>query len=53
LWRDWAVVLAVTLGLFIMAYGFRKPGHLTHWEGGVLLSAYFAYTGWLLYSVVG
>jgi cation:H+ antiporter len=51
--RDWGVMLAVTLGLFIMAYGFRKPGHLTHWEGGVLLSAYFAYTGWLLYSVVG
>ncbi len=50
--RDWLVMLAVTLGLFIMAYGFRKPGHLTHWEGGLLLSAYVAYTGWLLYSVV-
>ena len=50
--RDWLVMLAVTLGLFIMAYGFRKPGHLTHWEGGLLLSAYLAYTGWLLYSVL-
>ena len=50
--RDWLVMLAVTLGLFIMAYGFRKSGHLTHWEGGLLLSAYLAYTGWLLYSVL-
>ena len=50
--RDWLVMLAVTLGLFVMAYGFRKPGHLTHWEGGLLLSAYLAYTGWLLYSVL-
>lgn len=50
--RDWAMVFAVTLGLFIMAYGFRKPGHLTHWEGGLLLSAYLAYTGWLIYDTL-
>lgn len=50
--RDWAVMLAVTVGLFIMAYGFRKPGHLTRWEGILLLSVYFGYTGWLIYTVV-
>ena len=51
--RDWPVMLAVTFGLFIMAYGFKKQGHLTHWEGSVLLSSYVAYTGWLIYVVVG
>ncbi len=50
--RDWAVMFAVTVGLFIMAYGFRKPGYLTRWEGSLLLSAYLAYTGWLIYTVV-
>ncbi|MDQ5770554.1 calcium/sodium antiporter [Thiothrix subterranea] len=50
--RDWAVMFAVTVGLFIMAYGFRKPGHLTHWEGILMLSVYFGYTGWLIYTVV-
>lgn len=51
--RDWPVMLAVTFGLFIMAYGFKKQGHLTHWEGSVLLASYVAYTGWLIYVVVG
>jgi cation:H+ antiporter len=50
--RDWAVMFAITVGLFIMAYGFRKPGYLTRWEGILLLSAYLAYTGWLIYTVV-
>lgn len=50
--RDFPVMLAVTVGLFIMAYGFRKPGHLTRWEGILLLSVYFGYTGWLIYTVV-
>ena len=50
--RDWPVMLAVTFGLFIMAYGFKKQGHLTHWEGSVLLASYVAYTGWLIYVVV-
>lgn len=49
--RDFPVMLAVTVGLFIMAYGFRKPGHLTRWEGILLLSVYFGYTGWLIYTV--
>ena len=50
--RDWPVMLAVTFGLFLMAYGFKKPGHLTHWEGSLLLGCYAAYTGWLVYAVV-
>lgn len=51
--RDFPIMLAVTAGLFIMAYGFRKPGHLTHWEGALLLSVYMGYTGWLVYAVIG
>lgn len=50
--RDFPVMLALTVGLLIMAYGFRKPGHLTRWEGILLLSVYFGYTGWLIYTVV-
>lgn len=49
--RDYPVMLAVTVGLFIMAYGFRKPGHLTRWEGIAMLAVYVAYTGWLFYTV--
>ncbi|EIJ36345.1 calcium/sodium antiporter [Thiothrix nivea] len=50
--RDFPIMLAVTAGLFIMVYGFKKPGHLTHWEGSLLLSVYVGYTGWLVYGVI-
>ncbi|MFN3785934.1 MAG: sodium:calcium antiporter, partial [Thiothrix sp.] len=49
--RDFPVMLAVTVGLFVLAYGFRKPGNLTRWEGIFMLGVYVAYTGWLFYTV--
>ena len=53
LYRDWALMLALTVGLLLMGYG------LTGWrklvsrvDGTVLLLVYVAYTGYLLSTVV-
>jgi len=35
----------------IAAYGLRHPGHINRLEGGLLLAAFFAYQGWIVYSV--
>ncbi|MDX9752606.1 MAG: calcium/sodium antiporter, partial [bacterium] len=53
LYRDCAVMGALTLSLFIIGYGFiQKPGRINRWEGGVLLAAFFAYTAYLISRVV-
>ena len=41
--RDIPVVLILTIVLFIMAYGFKGPGRINRFEGGLLLSAFIAY----------
>lgn len=51
--RDWPVMFAMTLGLFVMAYGFLKPGHLTRWEAGLLLGGFIAYNAWLWSGIAG
>lgn len=51
--RDWPVMMGLTLTLFVMAYGFRGAARISRPGGAVLLTAYVAYTGWLVYSVVG
>ncbi len=50
--RDWPVMMAMTVGLFIMAYGFRGEGRLNRIEGLLLLAAYVAYNVWLLNSIL-
>lgn len=45
--RDMPVMFIITILLFIVAYGFRGPGHITRWEGAGLLGAYIAYLVWL------
>jgi cation:H+ antiporter len=45
--RDFLVVLALTIALFFMAYGFRGPGRINRLEGGILLLAFGAYMTWL------
>lgn len=53
LYRDWALMLALTLGLLVMALGltgWRKT--ITRVDGGVLVMVYASYTGYLLYTVV-
>jgi cation:H+ antiporter len=50
--RDLTVMAGLTLVLFVMGWGFRgRPGRINRWEAGVLLTAYLAYTGWLLSTI--
>jgi len=41
--RDFPVMIGLTLLLFIMAYGFKKPGRINRVEGSMLFSAFIAY----------
>ena len=50
--RDVPVVFTLTITLFIMAYGFRGPGRINRFEGGILLSAFCAYQALLYFSVI-
>ena len=43
LFRDFPLMLGLTLALFVMAFGFRGQGRISRFEGGLLLTAYFAY----------
>ncbi|WP_029654837.1 calcium/sodium antiporter [Marinobacter daepoensis] len=54
LYRDWTLMLGLTLALLVMGFG------LTGWrklisrvDGTLLLTTYVAYTGYLLWTVVG
>ncbi len=48
--RDFPVMIALTILLFAMSYGFRAPGKINRIEGGVLLSMFLAYQGFLYFS---
>jgi cation:H+ antiporter len=45
--RDFPVVVALTILLFLMAYGFKGPGRINRVEGGVLLACFAGYMTWL------
>ena len=47
LYRDYLVMLALTIALFIMAYGFRAPGRVNRFEGSLLLASFAAYMTWI------
>lgn len=48
--RDWIVMVALTIALFIMAYGFKgKEGQISRTEGFVLVLCYVAYNSYLGY----
>jgi len=53
LYRDFPVMLLMTLILFAMAYGFRGPGRITRFGGAMLLMAYIAYQTLLYFSETG
>jgi cation:H+ antiporter len=53
LYRDFPVMLLITLALFAMAYGFRGPGRITRFGGAMLLTAYIAYQTLLYFSETG
>lgn len=49
--RDMAVMVGLTVSLFVIGYGFRGQGRINRIEGMLLVSVYVAYTGWLISSV--
>lgn len=53
LFRDYPVMLGLTLAMFIMAYGIRGPGRISRLEGGLLLACYFGYQTLLYFSTRG
>lgn len=50
--RDWLVMAALTLALFVMGYGNGGEGRICRAEGSLLITAYLGYTAWLVYSVI-
>jgi cation:H+ antiporter len=50
--RDMLVMVALTVSLFFIGYGFRTQGSINRWEGAVLVSVYVAYSAWLISSVL-
>ncbi len=50
--RDILTMGALTLSLFVVGFGFRGPGRINRFEGGVLFLAYLGYTTWLVAGVV-
>ena len=50
--RDIPFMFGLTIALFLVAYGFRGPGHITRFEGIILLLSYVAYLTVLVVSAV-
>lgn len=50
--RDWLVMAALTLALFVMGYGNGGEGRIRRAEGSLLITVYLGYTAWLVYSVI-
>ena len=47
--RDWVTMLAFSMALLVMGYGFRgRIGRINRWEGAGLLACYAIYNGVLL-----
>ncbi|MCK7543494.1 calcium/sodium antiporter [Marinobacter bryozoorum] len=46
--RDFPVMIALTVVLFVLGYGFRGPGRINRLEGAALLAAFVAYTLYLV-----
>ena len=51
LYRDFPIVLILTIMLFVMAYGFRGQGRINRIEGGILLSAFIGYQLLLFFTL--
>ena len=51
--RDMLSVGLLTIGLFVVAYGFKGPGVITRVEGALLIACYVGYTAWIAMGVLG
>ena len=45
------VMAALTLSLFVIGYGFGRPGRINRVEGGLLLTCFVVYTAYLISTV--
>lgn len=50
--RDFPFMIGLSIAMFIMAYGFKKPGRINRLEGSLLVAGYIAYLGTLYYTAV-
>ncbi len=50
--RDMLTVAVLTVGLFLVCYGFKGPGIVNRAEGGILIACYCGYTGWIVAGVL-
>ncbi|MCW4148187.1 MULTISPECIES: calcium/sodium antiporter [Halomonadaceae] len=50
--RDWPVMMAMVVGLFIMGFGIRGKGRINRIEASLLLLGLVAYNGWLVNAVM-
>jgi cation:H+ antiporter len=54
LWRDTSVMLGLTVVLFWLGKSHQgQAGRISRVDGGLLVSAFVAYTAWLLWSTLG
>ena len=49
--RDVMVMSVLTLSLFVICYGWGRPGRVNRFEGGGLLACYLVYTAYLVSTV--
>ena len=50
--RDMPVMIALTVALLLMAWGFRGEGRITRLEGLVLMACYIGYQSLLYFTAV-
>ncbi|WP_339772341.1 calcium/sodium antiporter [uncultured Paraglaciecola sp.] len=48
--RDWTLTFALTVALLVLGIGYKKQGRINRLEGALLLTVFFAYTGYLISS---
>ena len=53
LYRDWSLMLALTVGLLLMGFGIAGRSRIiSRVDGGILVLVYVAYTGYLLTTII-
>jgi len=50
--RDITVMAVLTISLLLMGYGFRGPGRINRIEGGVLITVFMLYMGYLVVTSI-
>jgi cation:H+ antiporter len=53
MYRDFSVMLGLSVLLFLMSYGFRGPGRISRVSGVILLTIYLAYQCLVFYTEYG